>query len=291
MSPIAVRSLASHRTVILPCNTEKLLNCLTFELIQVHKSVRSTLNFVSEKLDSVARLGRHRFVKEKDVGIAHGEQILKRLLTFLVADMVFDVGGNIGQYGQQLRRKVGYRGPLISFEPIPHAAARIRATAGDESTWQVRECAVDDVRGKASFNIMAGDQFSSLLAPSKEFEGRFYGQHKVQKTVDVDVITLGDAVADAPSFARGLLKLDTQGTELRLLRGGVDSLSRFPAIQLEVGFQALYDGEGSYAEVVDQLDGWGYRLCGLFPNNQGHFPHLLEMDAVFLRKEFLPELP
>lgn len=255
------------------------------------KSVTSLLVQVSQALDRVARVGKHRFVREHSLGIAHGEYTLRQLIALLGIDMVFDVGGNIGQYGLQLRRKVGYRGALLSFEPMPHAADRIRLAARNDSTWQVRACAIDNVRGRASFNIMAGDQFSSLLPPSKEFEGRFYGQHKVQKTVDVEVITLGDAVADAPSFARGLLKLDTQGTELRLLRGGAESLCRFPAVQLEVGFRALYEGEGTYAEVVEQLEAWGYRLCALFPNNQGHFPHLLEMDAIFLRKEFLPELP
>ena len=138
---------------------------------------------------------------------------------------------------------------------------------------------------------MAGDQFSSLLTPNKEFEGRFYGQHRVLQTVEVDVITLAGAIEGAPSFSRGLLKLDTQGTELRLLRGGVESLVRFPAVQLEVGFRALYEGESTYHEVMEQFKEWGYELCALFPNNHGHFPHLLEMDAIFLRREFIPELP
>jgi FkbM family methyltransferase len=255
------------------------------------KPIVSLLRKVSSLIDRVATVGGHRFVREHSLGIAHGEYILQQLVTLLRVDMVFDIGGNTGQYGLQLRRNIGYLGPLFSFEPMPHAADRIRFAARGDNAWQVRECAVDNVRGLAKFNIMSGDQFSSLLPPSKEFQGRFYGQHTVQKVVDVEVITLADAVAAAPSFSRGLLKLDTQGTELRLLRGGVDSLSVFPAIQTEVGFQSLYEGESSYAEVVDQLDQWGYKLCALFPNNQGHFPHLLEMDAIFLRKEFLPELP
>lgn len=255
------------------------------------KPVVSLLKQASRSLDKIARLGRHRFVRDHSLGVAHGEFQLKRLFALLDVDMVFDIGGNTGQYGMQIRKDIGYRGAMFSFEPMPHAAERIRFAARSDTAWQVKECAVDDVRGRARFNIMAGDQFSSLLAPSKEFEGRFHGQHSVMRTVDVEVITLGDAVTQAPSFSRGLLKLDTQGTELRLLRGGFDSLSFFPAIQMEVGFQMLYEGEGRYTEVVDQLDEWGYRLSALFPNNQGHFPHLLEMDAVFLRKEHFPELP
>lgn len=257
----------------------------------MHKPLKSILKQVSHSLDHVARLGKHRFVRDHTLGIAHGEYVLRQLVAFLNIDMVFDVGANIGQYGRQLRRSVGYRGPIVSFEPLPQAAEQIRIAARSDPAWQVRECAVDNQRGRAVFNVMAGDQFSSLLAPSKEFEGRFHGQHKVQKTLDVEVVTLEDAVAETPNFTRGLLKLDTQGTELRLLHSGVGLLRRFPAIQLEVGFQTLYEGEGRYDEVVRQLEEWGYRLSALFPNNHGHFPHLLEMDAIFLRKECFPELP
>ncbi len=255
------------------------------------KPLVSMLRQVSHSLDKLARFGRHRFVRDHSLGVAHGEYQLQRIFSLLSVDMVFDVGGNAGQYGTQIRQIIGYHGTMFSFEPMPHAAARIRFAARNDPCWHVRECAVDDVSGRATFNVMAGDQFSSLLAPSKEFEGRFHGQHSVEHTIDVEVITLLDAVRQAPRFANGLLKLDTQGTELRLLRGGVNSLSHFPAIQMEVGFQMLYEGEGRYTEVVEQLDEWGYRLSALFPNNQGHFPHLLEMDAIFLRKERFPELP
>jgi len=43
-------------------------------------------------------------------------------------DMVFDVGGNVGQYGRLLR-KAGYQRHIISFEPVPELAREIRAGA------------------------------------------------------------------------------------------------------------------------------------------------------------------
>lgn len=253
--------------------------------------MKTILNYISEQLDLVARLGRHRFVKEKDLGIAYGEQTLRRLISLLSVDMVFDVGANIGQYGLQMRRKVGYRGPIISYEPMPHAAEKVRNLARKDNLWEVKQLAIDRMPGKAQFHVMAGDQFSSLLKPSKQFEGRFHGQHKIQETIDVDVITLGDAIGKVAPFNKGLLKLDTQGTEYRILQGGTDSLSKFSAIQLEIGFQSLYEGEGSFVEIVDAMKSWGYGLSALFPNNHGHFPHLLEMDAIFIRNELFPALP
>lgn len=50
-------------------------------------------------------------------------------------------------------------------------------------------------------------------------------------------------------------------------------------------------GKHRFVRVVRQLEEWGYRLSVLFLNNHGHFSHLLEMDAIFLRKDCFPKLP
>jgi FkbM family methyltransferase len=232
-----------------------------------------------------------RTIRKEDLGIIYGEYTLGRVMTMIDVDMVFDVGANIGQYGLLMRQQMGYRGPLISFEPIPHAVTQLKTLSSHDPSWLVKECALDDRRGRASFNVMVGDQFSSLLAPSQQFEGRFFGQHRIREVIDVDVITLDDAVSESPAFSRGLLKLDTQGNELRILKGATHALRHFSAIQLEVGFQPLYEGAADFDEALHTLNDLGYALCALFPNNHGHFPYLLEMDAIFLRHEHYPAFP
>lgn len=236
------------------------------------------------------RVRGRQLVRRAELGLRYGELILERTLQHVQADTVLDIGANAGQYGRQLRQALDFRGTIISFEPIPEVAEQLREQVRADPRWHVHAVAVDERPGTATFHVMAGSQFSSLLTPAAEFEGRFGGKAAVSRTVEVPVITLSDAARMAGDCSHTLLKLDTQGTELRILRGGAQVLAQFPAIQLELGLHQLYQGESGYREVIDALDGWGFALAGLFPNNLGHFPHLLESDAVFLRADLLPEL-
>jgi FkbM family methyltransferase len=227
---------------------------------------------------------------ENDPGILYGEDVLKRLLAYIRADMVFDVGANVGQYALHLRRRLGYGGPIHSFEPIPRVAEQMLQTSRSDPSWKTWTCGIGRRRERRQFNVMLGDQFSSFLDPSAKYAGRFHGQHSVVEVIEVDVITLDDAVRNAPIFSKGLLKLDTQGTELEVLEAEPASIKLFSAIQIEVAFQQIYDGAPGFQDVAAKMTSMGYALCALFPNNGGHFPHLLEMDAVFLKREYLNEL-
>ena len=53
----------------------------------------------------------------------------RRLFEHFAIDCVFDIGANAGQYATMLRTRVGYRGHIVSYEPIPELAAKIRAAA------------------------------------------------------------------------------------------------------------------------------------------------------------------
>jgi FkbM family methyltransferase len=241
--------------------------------------------------DSLARLAGHRFVPTDNLGIAYGEELVRKSIRFLDVDMVFDVGASRGQYAIQLRRHVGYQGPLISFEPLAEPAAQLRRVSQSDPKWEVRQCAMAADTGTTTINVMAEDEFSSLLTPEPSFDGRFRGGLRVVAHETVPTLSLPEAVNDAPPFRRGLLKLDTQGTELQILRAGRSVLPLFPVIQVEVGFARVYNFGATFEELHQELTEVGFRLSGLFPNNRGHFPHLFDMDAVLIRDEFLTEVP
>lgn len=247
---------------------------------------------VFDALDSIVRSRGYGIYIPSQLGLEYGVEILKRTLEFAAIDMVFDIGANAGQYATSLRKAVKYRGPIVCVEPIPELGERIRQL--NDPLVEVHSFALGDTPQTTDFNIMAGDQFSSLRKPAQAYDGKFFGQHSIARTIQVKVETfaaLYEQTRRRHAFKNLLLKIDTQGTELDVLKGAGPLVTEIPVVQMEISFDPIYEGAPHFSETITTMEQQGYVLSGMFPNNDSSkVLRLLEMDAVFLRRERFPQL-
>jgi FkbM family methyltransferase len=213
-----------------------------------------------------------------------------RLLEYARIDLVIDVGANAGQYRTFLREQAGYSGRIVSFEPIPRRVEEMRRIV--DANWRIESAAVGAAEGEAEFNIMASDEFSSLLAPNHSKTKLFEAMNVVAECIKVPVRTL-NAVADELDWLRQAqsiyLKLDTQGFDLEVLKGARTLLSRVAAIQCEHSVRGIYEGAPSFEESFRFIESLGFIPSGIYPNNAGHFPMLVEFDGHFIAERLLPD--
>lgn len=255
-----------------------------FQLAQrISKSIRSHIRH--NILDASADLYARRFPDRFNTMM---EQVyLWRLLHYLDVDCVFDVGANNGQYAEMLRKKALYTGKIISFEPIPELAECVRKKANTDGNWVIFEMALSVKVGTQKFNVMRSDQFSSLGTPTVEDTTDFQYHNHPLRTIEVTVETLDSLFQNLRNdlgFRRPFLKLDTQGFDLNVVKGGLSCLNDFIGIQTELSVKRLYKESVPLYEVIAQLKDHGFDLSAVVPNNEGHFPFLIEIDGIFINR-------
>lgn len=239
---------------------------------------------VTEAVDTLSFL---RLTDAREFHAVHEREHLRRLLPHLRVDCVFDVGANAGQYARMLRQGARYQGRIISFEPVPALAARVRELAAYDPLWTVEELALDESARPATFNVMKGDQFSSLGTPEHQGVGTFDGQNIPAAQIQLQTETLDNVFPRLQrqfGFRRPFLKMDTQGFDVRVFRGGQAVVGNFVGLQSELAVKKIYRETVHYTEALATYEEAGFELSAFVPNNAGHFPTLVEMDCIMVRK-------
>ena len=78
-------------------------------------------------------------------------------------DIIFDIGANTGQFALDIRKK-GYKGKIISFEPLTTARKKLLDNANKDNNWIVHEkAALGEHNGFVNLNISKNSVSSSIL--------------------------------------------------------------------------------------------------------------------------------
>lgn len=145
--------------------------------------------------------------------MVHEEKFLRRALAlFSGTFVVFDVGAHVGDYSRAARR-MAPRARVVAFEPNPLLLGQLRARIPDV---EVFPFALSDQSGAAQLHDFAdepGSSCGSLHAEKIPFHGG------VAQTYPVQTRTLDDFCAEQGIGHVHLLKIDTEGHDLRVLRG------------------------------------------------------------------------
>ena len=227
-----------------------------------------------------------RKVTEKfnvDLKMTDEEGFIK-LLHYKKIDLVLDVGANVGQYAQSLLG-LGYKGNIVSFEPLSNAYNLLSKKAKKYSNWNVAEkIGLGDYDGEAQINVSKNSVSSSLLNMSEEHINASPDALYINKeTIKVKKL---DSVFDQykENFKNIFLKIDTQGFEEQVLKGASKSLSKIKGLQLELSLVPLYENQKLFIEMVEIIKSFGFNVYSIqqgFTNKQTG--RVLQVDTVFFK--------
>ncbi len=157
---------------------------------------------------------------------------------------------------------------LFAFEPNLEAAEELES-AGHRSLWRevtVVPKAVSSREGDATLYQTSAPGGSSLLEPDPEVLSRFRFADalSVVSQTKVPTISLDSAAVEYGFEDACFVKLDTQGTELDILRSGRQLLERsVVGVFIESNFHPFYKGQSLFADNDEYLRRNGFFLIEL----------------------------
>ncbi len=207
-----------------------------------------------------------------------------------------DVGARGGVDGDLL--PLAFAVDAVAFEPHPDAFTRLedgRAAAGPWRSLRHLPYAVSGTGGRRPLYVTTDPEAASLLRHDPAVGERFRKPQffTVERTIDVDSVTLDEAVAARDTGPPDFLKLDAEGAELEILQAAPAALSNLVAIKTEVSFIPLRAGQPLAADIDRFLRDQGFILMDYFDfshwRRQGYVihPHVDRGDEGYSRGQII----
>ena len=240
----------------------------------------------------IADLLGYDLIKTKKNILLHRH--LHNLFALLDIDCVLDVGANYGQYGTMLR-DAGYRGRIVSFEPVSASYQRLQQAAAKDGSWDTYNFALGSTEREQEIHVTAASDFASFLPPSEFSKNTFGEVVAIAKTERVQIKRLDDVFATVTKKqkqARIHLKMDTQGYDLDVFKGAQNSLPNIISLQSELSVLPVYESMPDYIESLTTYRNAGFEVTGMFPvSHDGATLMVIEFDCVLRRKDQPKTMP
>jgi len=206
-------------------------------------------------------------------------------LRTLPINTIIDVGANVGQFAKYAMNRFP-QAKIYCFEPLPEPYEKLRSWADHRGGGvTVFNMAIGEKTGSADMFYYLEQSPSSSFLEATKLANMLYPATEHRERISVDMMTLDEAVHTKNMELDGdiLIKLDVQGFEDRVIKGGQLTFQKAKACILEVCLDSLYEKQAGFKDLLFLMDELGYHYCGNLDQAYGEDGHCIFFDAVFMK--------
>ncbi|MEJ0023488.1 MAG: FkbM family methyltransferase [Alphaproteobacteria bacterium] len=192
---------------------------------------------------------------------------------------VIDIGANKGQFAA-FAMASWPQAKLFCFEPLPGPREKLKAVTARRAT--VFDCALGQEESTATMHVASRADSSSLLPLGERQKAMF--QMSEASVLNVPVRRLDNVLNAGMLTGPTLMKIDVQGFERDVLRGGIGLLPAIDAIYVELSFVELYDNQALAGEITDLLGVEKFKLAGVYNQMCDGQGEAVQADFLFLAR-------
>lgn len=196
---------------------------------------------------------------------------------------VIDVGSHKGEFALQLYQLLP-NAQFYCFEPLPDIFMELQANLKDLPNFTVFNLAVGDREGKLEIHQSNFSPSSSLLKMA-ELHKKSFPYSVGEKLQKVEVKSLDEITKELDMKDNILLKIDVQGYEDKVIRGGSNILARSKIVLIETSFGELYEGQALFGDIYKLLDERGFVYSGNWEEMKSPIDGIpLQQDSIFIKR-------
>lgn len=191
------------------------------------------------------------------------------LLERFKIELVFDVGANTGQFVTSMR-EIGYRGQIISFEPVREQFETLQTKAKGDPAWRVENFALGRIEQSRDINLTTMTVFASFREPVNSETPQFVGKNEVVGAETVEIRRLDryvEANGLADRMSKAFIKTDTQGFDRDVLEGAGDQLASVVMVMAELSCIPIYKDMPGMMSMLEFFESKDFKPVSFFPNN------------------------
>jgi len=198
---------------------------------------------------------------------------------------VIDIGANTGQFAEFISSTFP-NAKIYCFEPLPEAFNQLNEW-NKKGNVKIFNVALGDEDGEVDMNVHAGHDASSSLLNTTEVCETLYPETQDQCVERVRLSTLDNIMSDYINDIEQdmIIKLDVQGYEDRVIRGGTNTFKYAKCVIMEVSINKLYEGQASFIELVKLMGDLNFTYSGNLEQYYIEDGSVSFLDAVFMRNE------
>jgi FkbM family methyltransferase len=196
-------------------------------------------------------------------------------------NLVLDIGANDGGFVREIRY-LGYKGNVLSFEPLSKAHSTLSINSKSDPNWFVFDrIALGDNDEIVDINISANSVSSSILPMLNSHIDAALNSQYINKE-KVNIRRLDNLDLNFLNIDSTFVKIDAQGFEYNIIKGGENFISKSKGIVCELSLIELYDGQKLWIEMINYIQNLGFSIWSVQPGfKDPSTGQLLQLDICF----------
>lgn len=225
--------------------------------------------------------------RKKERALRNSPEIsAKRILLNRNVGIVFDVGGNTGEWTDLINKAIKPK-KIYVFEPFPHHYEKLTEKYSLIESISIHDIAIGNENGEREFNINSDPRYNhSLLSIDPLSDGWVNVDHT--STKKVQCTTIDQFCIDHKISHISFLKIDTEGADFLVLQGAKRMLenAKIDIVYVEIFLKPLMKGQGSLTEIVSFMEAHGFFLFNFF-DQRFRDGRLVLTNAMFVRQDIM----